>query len=242
MRSKVMLKIKNLTKRYGEKCAVDKLTLQIGRGQIYAFIGHNGAGKTTTIKACMGILDFDEGEIFIDGVSIKEEPMKTKAVTAYIPDNPEMYEFLSGISYLNFVADVYGVGETERASRISLYAEKLGLTADLGEKIGTYSHGMKQKLAIISAWLHAPKLIIMDEPFVGLDPKASHTLKEMMREHCDAGGSIFFSTHVLDVAEKLCDGVAIIKDGRLVTSGKMEEIKGDSSLESVFLDMEEKND
>ena len=220
---------------------MDNLTLEIPRGQIYAFIGHNGAGKTTTIKACMGILDFDCGEIFIDGTSIKENPMKTKSVTAYIPDNPEMYEFLSGISYLNFVADVYGVPEDVRRERIATYAEKLGLTADLGEKIGAYSHGMRQKLAIISAWLHAPKLVIMDEPFVGLDPRASHTLKEMMRELCDAGGSIFFSTHVLDVAEKLCDSVAIIKDGKLVSFGSMEEIKGDSSLESVFLDLEDAN-
>ena len=237
-----MLKIKNLTKKYGDKCAVDNLTLEIEAGQIYAFIGHNGAGKTTTIKACMGILDFDGGEIFIDGKSIKQDALGTKSVTAYIPDNPDMYEFLSGIAYLNFIADVYGVSEEERDARIALYADKLGLTADLGEKIGAYSHGMKQKLAIISAWLHSPKLIIMDEPFVGLDPKASHTLKEMMREFCDNGGSIFFSTHVLEVAEKLCDSVAIIKDGKLVRCGKMEDIKGDSSLESVFLDLEGGND
>ena len=237
-----MLKIKNLTKKYGDKCAVDNLTLEIEAGQIYAFIGHNGAGKTTTIKACMGILDFDGGEIFIDGKSIKQDALGTKSVTAYIPDNPDMYEFLSGIAYLNFIADVYGVSEAERDARIALYADKLGLTADLGEKIGAYSHGMKQKLAIISAWLHTPKLIIMDEPFVGLDPKASHTLKEMMREFCDNGGSIFFSTHVLEVAEKLCDSVAIIKDGKLVSAGKMDDIKGDSSLESVFLELEDGND
>lgn len=237
-----MLKIKNLTKKYGDKCAVDNLTLEIEAGQIYAFIGHNGAGKTTTIKACMGILDFDGGEIFIDGKSIKQDALGTKSVTAYIPDNPDMYEFLSGIAYLNFIADVYGVSEEERDARIALYADKLGLTADLGEKIGAYSHGMKQKLAIISAWLHTPKLIIMDEPFVGLDPKASHTLKEMMREFCDNGGSIFFSTHVLEVAEKLCDSVAIIKDGKLVSAGKMDDIKGDSSLESVFLELEDGND
>ena len=237
-----MLKIRNLTKKYGEKCAVDNLSLDIEAGQIYAFIGHNGAGKTTTIKACMGIIDFDTGEIFIDGKSTKQDTLGTKSVTAYIPDNPDMYEFLSGIAYLNFIADVYGVSADERSSRIALYADKLGLTSDLGEKIGSYSHGMKQKLAIISAWLHSPKLIIMDEPFVGLDPRASHTLKEMMREFCNNGGSIFFSTHVLDVAEKLCDSVAIIKDGKLVRCGKMEDIKGDSSLESVFLELEGDND
>ena len=237
-----MLKIRNLTKKYGEKCAVDNLSLDIEAGQIYAFIGHNGAGKTTTIKACMGIIDFDTGEIFIDGKSTKQDTLGTKSVTAYIPDNPDMYEFLSGIAYLNFIADVYGVSADERSSRIALYADKLGLTSDLGEKIGSYSHGMKQKLAIISAWLHSPKLIIMDEPFVGLDPRASHTLKEMMREFCNNGGSIFFSTHVLDVAEKLCDSVAIIKDGKLVRCGKMEDIKGDSTLESVFLDLEGGND
>lgn len=237
-----MLRIENLTKRYGDKCAVDNLTLEIGAGEIYAFIGHNGAGKTTTIKACMGILSFDEGEIYVDGISIKENPTEAKRITAYIPDNPDLYDFLSGASYLNFVADVYGVPEDVRAERIALYSEKLGLTADLGEKIGAYSHGMKQKLAIIAAWLHSPKLIIMDEPFVGLDPKASHTLKEMMREHCDRGGSIFFSTHVLDVAERICDNVAIIKDGKLVVFGKMDEIKGNSSLESVFLDLEGEDD
>ena len=237
-----MLKIRNLTKKYGEKCAVDNLSLDIEAGQIYAFIGHNGAGKTTTIKACMGIIDFDTGEIFIDGKSTKQDTLGTKSVTAYIPDNPDMYEFLSGIAYLNFIADVYGVSADERSSRIALYADKLGLTSDLGEKIGSYSHGMKQKLAIISAWLHSPKLIIMDEPFVGLDPRASHTLKEMMREFCNNGGSIFFSTHVLEVAEKLCDSVAIIKDGKLVRCGKMEDIKGDSSLESVFLELEGDND
>ncbi len=237
-----MLRIENLTKRYGDKCAVDNLTLEIGAGEIYAFIGHNGAGKTTTIKACMGILSFDEGEIYVDGISIKENPTEAKRITAYIPDNPDLYDFLSGASYLNFVADVYGVPEDARSERIALYSEKLGLTADLGEKIGAYSHGMKQKLAIIAAWLHSPKLIIMDEPFVGLDPKASHTLKEMMREHCDRGGSIFFSTHVLDVAERICDNVAIIKDGKLVIFGKMDEIKGNSSLESVFLDLEGEDD
>ncbi len=237
-----MLEIKGLVKKYGEKCAVDNLSLEIGAGEIYAFIGHNGAGKTTTVKACMGILSFDAGEILIDGVSIKKNPIECKKKTAYIPANPDLYEFMTGISYLNFVADVFGVSEKEREEKISLYADKLGLTPSLGERIGSYSHGMKQKLAVISAWLHSPKLIIMDEPFVGLDPKASHTLKEMMREHCNLGGSIFFSTHVLDVAEKICDCVAIIKDGRLVVSGKMEEVRGDSSLESVFLELEGGND
>jgi len=233
-----MLKIQNLTKRYGEKCAVDNLTLEIGSGEICAFIGHNGAGKTTTLKACMGILSFEEGNIFIDGVSVLEDPMYTKSVTAYIPDNPDLYEFLSGIKYLNFVADVFGVDTAGRNERISALADKFGLTADLAQPISSYSHGMKQKLAIISAWLHAPKLIIMDEPFVGLDPKASYILKEMMREHCHSGGSIFFSTHVLDVAEKLCDRVAIIKGGKLVISGSMDEVRGDVSLEDVFLELE----
>ena len=233
-----MLKIQGLTKKYGEKCAVDDLTLEIAPGEVYGFIGHNGAGKTTTLKACMGLISFDAGEIFIDGVSVKDNPMAAKQRTAYIPDNPDLYEFLSGIKYLNFVADVYGVDSDTRNSKIAELAEKLSLTADLAEPIGAYSHGMKQKLAIISAWLHSPKLIIMDEPFVGLDPKASYILKEMMREHCAGGGSIFFSTHVLDVAEKLCDKVAIIKSGKLVVSGTMEEVAGNVSLEEVFLDLE----
>ncbi len=237
-----MLKIINFTKLYGDKKAVDSLTLEIGRGEIYGFIGHNGAGKTTTLKACMGILSFEEGEIFIDGVSIKERPLDCKRITAYIPDNPELYSYLSGAKYLNFVADVYGVSAAKRAELINKYSEAFGLTKDLGAPIGTYSHGMKQKLAIISAWLHSPKLIIMDEPFVGLDPKASHILKEMMREHCLAGGSIFFSTHVLDVAEKLCDKVAIIKKGKLVVTGSMDEVKGNDSLEDVFLELEESDD
>ena len=232
-----MLKIQNLTKKYGEKCAVDNLTLEIAPGEIYAFIGHNGAGKTTTLKACMGILSFDEGNIFIDGRSVLDDPMATKQITAYIPDNPDLYDFLSGIKYLNFVADVFGVATSERNERIATLADKFGLTKDLAQPISSYSHGMKQKLAIISAWLHSPKLIIMDEPFVGLDPKASFILKEMMREHCALGGSIFFSTHVLDVAEKLCDKVAIIKDGRLVVSGSMDEVRGNDSLEEVFLEL-----
>ena len=233
-----MLKIRNLTKKYGDKCAVDNLTLDIAPGEIYGFIGHNGAGKTTTIKACMGILSFDGGEIFINGISVKDRPLEAKRLCAYIPDNPDLYGFLSGIKYLNFVADVFGVSAEERNKRITLLADKFSLTKDLGELISTYSHGMKQKLAIISAWLHSPKLIIMDEPFVGLDPKASFVLKEMMREHCDGGGSIFFSTHVLDVAEKLCDKVAIIKSGKLVVTGSMEDVKGDDSLEGVFLELE----
>jgi ABC-2 type transport system ATP-binding protein len=233
-----MLKIDRLTKRFGDKCAVDDLTLEIGAGEICAFIGHNGAGKTTTIKACMGILFADEGNIYIDGRSVKEDPIYTKSVTAYIPDNPDLYEYLSGIKYLNFVADVFGVDAEKRNSLIASLADKFSLTKDLAQPISSYSHGMKQKLAIIAAWLHSPKLIIMDEPFVGLDPKASYILKEMMREHCNAGGSIFFSTHVLDVAEKICDKVAIIKEGRLVVSGDMQTVLGDDSLEEVFLELE----
>ena len=233
-----MLKIRSLTKKYGDKCAVDNLSLEIAPGEIYGFIGHNGAGKTTTLKACMGILAFDEGEILIDGVSVLADPMEAKRRTAYIPDNPDLYEFLSGIKYLNFVADVFGVDTEGRNELIATLADKFGLTKDLAQPISAYSHGMKQKLAIIAAWLHSPRLIIMDEPFVGLDPKASFVLKEMMREHCASGGSIFFSTHVLDVAEKLCDKVAIIKDGKLVVAGKMDEVLGDESLESVFLELE----
>ena len=237
-----MLKIKNLTKKYGDKCAVDALTLEIGRGEICAFIGHNGAGKTTTLKAAMGILAFDSGEITIDGISIVEDPIRAKSITAYIPDNPELYDYLSGSKYLAFVADVYGVSAAERSRIIDSLAEKLGIKGDLAAPIGTYSHGMKQKLALIAAWLHSPKLIIMDEPFVGLDPRASHTLKGMMREHCERGGSIFFSTHVLDVAEKLCDKVAIIKGGKLIVTGSMDEVRGDASLEEVFLELEDNDD
>lgn len=236
-----MLRIEKLTKRYGEKAAVDALSLQIAPGEICAFIGHNGAGKTTTIKACCGILNYDEGEVYINGISVKDEPLRCKALLAYIPDNPDLYEFMSGIKYLNFVADVFGVGKKEREERIALYADTFGLTEDLAQPISAYSHGMKQKLAIISAWLHEPRLIIMDEPFVGLDPVAAHSLKKMMREHCDRGGAIFFSTHVLEVAEKLCDRVAIIKSGKLVVSGSMEEVKGDTSLEEVFLELEDGN-
>ena len=233
-----MLKINGLTKTYGDKKAVDDLTLHIAPGEIYGFIGHNGAGKTTTIKSCAGILQFDAGEIYVDGLSVKTDALECKRRMAYIPDNPDLYEFMSGIKYLNFIADIFCVPADARMERIRKYADIFGLTYDLAQPISAYSHGMKQKLAIISAWLHTPKLIIMDEPFVGLDPKDAHELKQMMREHCDAGGAIFFSTHVLEVAEKLCDKVAIIKSGRLIASGSMEEVKGDSSLEDVFLELE----
>ena len=233
-----MLKIENLTKKYGEKKAVDDLSLHIKAGEIYGFIGHNGAGKTTTLKAVAGILEFDSGEIYIDGKSIKTSPIECKKEFAYIPDNPDLYDFMTGIKYLNFIADIFGVGEDERRERIKEYADKFELTDDLAQPIAAYSHGMKQKLAVIAAWVHSPRLIIMDEPFVGLDPKASHILKCMMREVCENGGAIFFSTHVLEVAEKLCDKVAIIKEGRLIRSGTTEEVKGDDSLERVFLELE----
>ncbi|MBO4355911.1 MAG: ABC transporter ATP-binding protein [Clostridia bacterium] len=233
-----MLRIEHLTKAYGEKKAVDDLSITILPGEIYGFIGHNGAGKTTTLKSVAGILSFDSGEIFIDGINIKEKPIECKKKLAYIPDNPDMYEFMTGIKYLNFIADVFKVSSSDRAERIKKYADIFGLTADLAQPVSAYSHGMKQKLAIISAWIHEPKLIIMDEPFVGLDPKASFTLKEMMREVCNNGGAIFFSTHVLEVAEKLCDKIAIIKQGKLIRCGTMEEVKGDDSLEEVFLELE----
>ncbi|MGM9574706.1 MAG: ABC transporter ATP-binding protein [Oscillospiraceae bacterium] len=236
-----MLKIRNFTKCYDGKAVVDDLSLEVAAGDIYAFIGHNGAGKTTTIKAACGILQFDGGDIFIDGMSVKEKPLECKKIISYIPDNPELYDYLSGVKYLNFVADIYGVGKADREERIRRYADVFGLTEDLAQPVSAYSHGMKQKLAIIAAWIHEPKLIIMDEPFVGLDPVASHTLKTMMREHCDKGGAIFFSTHVLEVAEKLCDKVAIIKNGKLVTCGDMETVKGDTSLETVFLELEDDN-
>lgn len=234
-----MLRIQHLTKTYGEKKAVDDLSLHIEKGEIYGFIGHNGAGKTTTLKSITGIIRFDEGDIYIDGMSIKDDPVAYKKNIAYIPDNPDLYEFMTGIQYLNFVADIFEVPANVREERITKYADVFDLTKDLGQSISNYSHGMKQKLAIISAWIHEPKLILMDEPFVGLDPLASHQLKEMMREVCDNGGAIFFSTHVLEVAEKLCDKVAIIKGGKLIKSGTMEEVKGDDSLESVFLELEE---
>lgn len=234
-----MLRIEHLTKRYGEKKAVDDLSLHIKPGEIYGFIGHNGAGKTTTIKACCGILPFDSGEIYIGGKSIKASPLECKSMLAYIPDNPDLYDFMTGIQYLNFVADIFGVSASRREELIHLYSDTFELTSDLAQPISAYSHGMKQKLALISALIHEPKLIIMDEPFVGLDPKASHLLKEIMRKICDEGGAIFFSTHVLEVAEKLCDRIAIIKNGRLIKSGTMEEVRGDESLESVFLELEE---
>ena len=233
-----MLKIEHLTKTYGEKKAIDDLSLHIHPGEIYGFIGHNGAGKTTTLKSCCGILQFDGGEIYVDGISVKADPISCKKKIAYIPDNPDLYAFMTGIQYLNFVADVFGVDALERKEYIRHYADAFELTADLEQPISAYSHGMKQKLAIISALIHQPKLIIMDEPFVGLDPKASHLLKTIMRELCDKGSAIFFSTHVLEVAEKLCDKVAIIKGGKLVKSGTMEEVKGDTSLEDVFLELE----
>lgn len=234
-----MLNIQHFTKTYGEKRAVDDLSLHIAPGEIYGFIGHNGAGKTTTLKAAVGILQFDAGEITIGGHSIQTEPLACKRLLAYIPDNPDLYDFMSGIQYLNFIADVFGIPAAERWARIEPYADAFELTGDLAQPISAYSHGMKQKLAIIAAWIHDPKLIIMDEPFVGLDPKVAHLLKGMMRELCDVGGAIFFSTHVLEVAEKLCDKVAIIKGGRLIRSGTMEEVKGDDSLEDVFLELED---
>ena len=234
-----ILSIEHLTKIYGDKKAVDDLSLTIEAGEIYGFIGHNGAGKTTTLKAVAGILAFDEGEIHINEKSVREKPLECKKELAYIPDNPDLYEFMSGIGFLNFIADIFGVSTEDRAERIRQYGDLFELTPSLAEPIAAYSHGMKQKLAIISAWLHAPKLIIMDEPFVGLDPKAAHQLKCMMRAHCDGGGAIFFSTHVLEVAEKLCDKVAIIKNGKLIRSGTMEAVKGDDSLEEVFLELED---
>ena len=233
-----MLYIEHLTKTFGEKKAVDDLSLHIAPGEIYGFIGHNGAGKTTTLKSVVGIQQFDSGRITIGRHSIQDNPIACKKMLAYIPDNPDLYEFMTGIQYLNFIADIFGVEESARQERIRKYADLFELTTDLAQPVAAYSHGMKQKLAIISAWLHEPKLILMDEPFVGLDPKASHILKGMMREVCDAGGAIFFSTHVLEVAEKLCDKVAIIKGGKLIRSGTMEEVKGDDSLEEVFLELE----
>ena len=234
-----MVEIKGLCKSYDNKRVVDNLDLTINDGEIYGFIGHNGAGKTTTIKCLIGILSFDKGEILIDGLSIKDKPIECKRKIAYIPDNPDLYNYMSGVDYLNFIGDVFNVANEERVKRIDKYAGIFELTDSLANPISSYSHGMRQKLAIIAAWLHEPDLIVMDEPFVGLDPKASHDLKMMMREFCDNGGSIFFSTHVLEVAEKLCDKVAIIKQGQLIKSGTMEEVKGDSSLESVFLELED---
>ena len=236
-----MLKIENLTKRYGEKTAVNNLSLHIAPGEIYGFIGHNGAGKTSTLKCIVGIQDFDEGEIYIDSKSIKKQPIECKRLFAYIPDNPDIYDFMTGIQYLNFVADIFEVSQQKRSKLIKKYADMFEISDSLNDAINSYSHGMKQKLVIISALIHSPKLIIMDEPFVGLDPKASHILKGIMRQICDDGGAIFFSTHVLEVAEKLCDRVAIIKNGNLVVSGTIDEVKGDSSLEEVFLELEDEN-
>jgi ABC-2 type transport system ATP-binding protein len=236
-----MLQIQHLTKTYGDKTAVNDLSLHILPGEIYGFIGHNGAGKTTTLKSVAGILGFDSGDILVCGISVRKDPIACKQRLAYIPDNPDLYDFMTGIQYLNFIADIFGVDAAKRQERIQKYGDLFELTSDLAAPIFAYSHGMKQKLAIVSAWLHDPQLILMDEPFVGLDPKAAHTLKGMMREVCDAGGAIFFSTHVLEVAEKLCDKVAIIKGGRLIRSGTMEEVKGDDSLEDVFLELEEES-
>lgn len=234
-----MLEINGLSKSYGSRKAVDNLSMRIANGEIHGFIGHNGAGKTTTLRSIAGIMQFEEGTITIDGHSIKDEPLACKKIMAYIPDNPDLYEFMSGIQYLNFIADIFGVDVSTRDERIHRYTDLFEITNVLDDAISSYSHGMKQKLAIVSAWIHEPKLILMDEPFVGLDPKASHILKQMMREFCDQGNAILFSTHVLEVAEKLCDRVAIIKDGKLIRSGTMEEVKGDSSLESVFLELED---
>lgn len=234
-----MLEINGLSKSYGSHKAVDNLNMNIRNGEIHGFIGHNGAGKTTTLRSIAGIMQFEEGNILIDGHSIKEEPLACKKIMAYIPDNPDLYEFMSGIQYLNFIADIFGVDVSTRDERIHRYTDLFEITNVLDDAISSYSHGMKQKLAIVSAWIHEPKLILMDEPFVGLDPKASHILKQMMREFCDQGNAILFSTHVLEVAEKLCDRVAIIKDGKLIRSGTMEDVKGDSSLESVFLELED---
>ncbi|HIW08825.1 MAG TPA: ABC transporter ATP-binding protein [Candidatus Faecalibacterium intestinigallinarum] len=237
-----MLNIQHLTKVYGGKKAVDDLSLHIRPGEIYGFIGHNGAGKTTTLKSCCGILQFDGGDILVDGVSIRTDPMDCKRRLAYIPDNPDLYEYMTGIQYLHFIADVFGVPAAERAERIRRYGDAFELTGDLAQPVSAYSHGMKQKLAILSALVHAPRLLLMDEPFVGLDPKASHQLKVLMRQFCDGGGAIFFSTHVLEVAEKLCDKVAIIRGGRLVRAGAMDEVRGDDSLEEVFLELEGEKD
>ena len=234
-----MLKIEHLTKSFGNKKAVDDLSLHIRPGEIYGFIGHNGAGKTTTLKSCAGILQFDSGEIYINGKSIKQDPLGCKKDIAYIPDNPDIYEFMSGIQYLNFIADIYKTEKSKREEKIGKYSDLFELTSDLAQPVSSYSHGMKQKLALISAFIHEPKLLIMDEPFVGLDPKAAFTVKELMRELCSNGGAIFFSTHVLEVAEKLCDSIAIIKSGKLIVSGPTAEVKGNESLEDVFLELVE---
>lgn len=237
-----MLRIEHYSKYYGEKCAVDDLSLHIKAGEIYAFIGHNGAGKTTTLKACIGILPFDKGEIFVNGTNIKEDPLLCKSQMAYVPDNPDLYDFMTGWKYLNFICDVYGMDAQTRQEKGKELVKSFGLEEAMTQPISSYSHGMKQKLALICALIHEPKLILLDEPFVGLDPLASHQLKQLMRAHCEKGGAIFFSTHVLEVAEKLCDKVAIIRGGKLIVSGTMEEVKGTGSLEDVFLELEEKHD
>lgn len=233
-----MLQITHLTKLFGENKGINDLTLHIHPGELYGFLGHNGAGKTTTIRSVVGIQQFDQGEIRINGISIKEDPIACKKLFAYIPDNPDLYDFMTGIQYLNFIADIFALSPEDRARKIRDYGDRLTLTKDLAEPIAAYSHGMKQKLAIIAAWIHDPMLVVLDEPFVGLDPQASYLVKGMMREVCDKGGAVFFSTHVLEVAEKLCDKVAIIKQGRLVTEGTVDEVKGDDSLEDVFLELE----
>lgn len=234
-----MLEIKNFSKSYGDFKAVDNLNLTVKDGEIYGFIGHNGAGKSTTIKAVVGAMDFTEGEIYIDGKSVKRDPLGCKSVTAYVPDNPDIYDHLSGIQYLNFICDIFRVSENDRNERIKKYAELFEISSNLGDLISSYSHGMKQKLVLISALVHNPRFMVLDEPFVGLDPVASHKLKEIMREKCNDGGAIFFSTHVLEVAEKLCDRIGIIKRGRLVAEGSVQEVVGDKSLESFFLEIEE---
>lgn len=239
-RKSKMLKIEHYTKIYGSnKKAVDDLCLTVEAGDLFAFIGHNGAGKTTTIRSVVGALDFDEGDILIDGLSIQKDPIACKKKMAYIPDNPDIYEYLTGIQYLNFIGDIYEVEPNIRDERIKKYAQMFEITSNLGDGVGSYSHGMKQKLVMISALLHQPKLLVLDEPFVGLDPLAAHTLKQIMHELCEQGSAIFFSTHVLDVAEKLCNKIAIIKDGKLIASGTMEEVKGNDSLENVFLELVE---
>ena len=235
-----MLRIEHFTKTYGSKVAVKNLCLHIAPGEIFGFIGHNGAGKTTTLKACCGILPFDSGDIFVGGHSIKEDPIACKQIMAYVPDNPDLYEFLTGIQYLDFVADIYGVSKEDRAARIETYGKLLGMTDDLTLRLSDCSHGMKQKVALIAALIHKPKLILLDEPFVGLDPIASHQLKQVMAQHCSEGGAIFFSTHVLEVAEKLCHKIAVISGGKLAACGTTEAVTGDSSLEQVFLDLEDR--
>ena len=238
----LLLKINNLTKRYGDKIAVNNLSLEIKSGEIYGFIGHNGAGKTTTIKCCCGLLEFEEGEIIVDGISVKEDPLECKRRLSYLPDNPDLYDFMAGIKYLNFVADIYGMTQKEREKQIRKLSDMFGITSDLAQPISSYSHGMKQKLALISAFMHKPRLVLLDEPFVGLDPVASHRMKEEMRAVCNQGAAVFFSTHVLEVAEKLCDKIAIISGGNLVVSGPTDEVKGKTSLEDVFLKLEDDND